>query len=161
MRLMEPIAQSIIDENWMFKALDLARIAAKHNEVPIGAVVIYENEIVGSGFNRRESNRDPLGHAELLAIAEASKKLDRWRLIGCTLYVTLEPCLMCAGAIVNSRLDRLVFGASDPKAGAVTSLYQTLSDTRLNHRPEVTSGVRAQECGTLLSEFFRSKRAKN
>lgn len=158
---MEPIAQSIIDENWMFKALDLARIAAKHNEVPIGAVVIYENEIVGSGFNRRESNRDPLGHAELLAIAEASKKLDRWRLIGCTLYVTLEPCLMCAGAIVNSRLDRLVFGASDPKAGAVTSLYQTLSDTRLNHRPEVTSGVRAQECGTLLSEFFRSKRAKN
>ncbi len=150
--------QGVNDEKWMKIALDLAREAANIDEVPIGALVVCKDQVVGKGFNRRESDKDPLAHAELLALKEASKHLDRWRLIGCTLYVTLEPCLMCAGAIVNSRVDRVVFGAHDPKAGAVSSLYQTLNDTRLNHRPEVTSGICAEECGALLSEFFRSKR---
>jgi tRNA(adenine34) deaminase len=145
-------------EKWMNIALDLARKAESMDEVPIGALVICNEEIVGSGFNRRETDRAPLAHAEVLAIQEAAQKLGRWRLHDCTLYVTLEPCLMCSGAIVNSRVDTVVFGALDPKAGAVVSLYQTLGDLRLNHRPQVVSGVLAEACGSLLTEFFRRKR---
>ncbi len=150
--------QGVNDQKWMSIALELARKAADLDEVPVGAVVVHEEQVIGHGFNRRESDRDPLAHAELLAINEAAKKLDRWRLFDCTLYITLEPCLMCAGAIVNSRVSRVVFGASDLKAGAVVSLYQTLNDSRLNHRPEITTGVLATECGTILSDFFRRKR---
>jgi tRNA(adenine34) deaminase len=110
------------------------------------------------GLNLRESRHDPLAHAESMALRQASQNLGRWRLSGCTLYVTLEPCVMCAGAIVLSRIDRVVFGATDPKAGAVQSLYTILSDTRLNHRPEVTGGVLAAECSAVLKEFFAARR---
>lgn len=150
--------QGVADGGWMLKALDLAREAEGLGEVPVGALIVFENQIISSAYNRRETDLDPLAHAELRAIHEASQKLKRWRLIGCTLYVTLEPCVMCAGAIVNSRIDRVVFGATDPKAGAVESLYQVLSDKRLNHRPEVSGGVLREECSKILTEFFRNKR---
>ncbi|MGE3974121.1 MAG: tRNA adenosine(34) deaminase TadA [Bdellovibrionales bacterium] len=143
---------------FMTQALELAKKAEVFKEVPIGAVVVFENKIVGAGYNLRESQKHPLAHAEKIAIEEAAQKLGRWRLTGCTLYVTLEPCLMCAGAIINSRIEHVVYGAKDPKAGAVESLYQSLSDARLNHRPQVTGGVMAEECGQILSSFFASLR---
>lgn len=143
----------------MTRALELARQAAKLGEVPVGAVVVNaEGEIVAEAFNERERAPSALAHAELTATGAACAKLGRWRLTGCTLYVTLEPCVMCAGAIVNARFDRVVYGARDLKAGAVESLYQILGDTRLNHRPAVTGGVMAEECGRELSEFFRRRR---
>ena len=155
---------SLADHSYFMEmAIKLAQKASSLNEVPVGAVVVSDDApssiIVSEAFNNRESQSNPLGHAELLAIDKASKKLGRWRLSGCTLYVTLEPCLMCAGAIILSRVDRVVYGAKDPKAGAVSSLYQTLSDQRLNHRPEVISGIREEECSKLLKDFFKSMRA--
>jgi tRNA(adenine34) deaminase len=123
-------------------------------------VIVSDGRVVAAGHNRREIDADPVSHAELLAIREAARKLGRWRLAGCTLYVTLEPCVMCAGAIVLARLDRVVYGAADPKAGAVESLYRVLADERLNHRPVVTTGVMGEECSRMLSEFFRRKRAE-
>ena len=147
-------------EFWMRKALEQAQKAADQGEVPVGALVVYNNELVSQAFNLRESEKSPTAHAELLAIEEASQKLGRWRLSGCTLYVTLEPCLMCAGAIVNSRIDHVVYGAKDTKAGAVESLYQVLSDERLNHRPQVTSGVLNEESSQGLSYFFSKLRLK-
>ena len=142
-------------------AIDQALVARALDEVPIGCVVIYQpdDRVIGSGYNRRIADCDPIAHAEILAIREAAKTLGDWRLIDCTLVVTLEPCPMCAGAIVNSRIPRLVYGCPDPKAGAVRTLYQICDDSRLNHRVEVTEGVRAEECAALLKEFFKKQRA--
>jgi tRNA(adenine34) deaminase len=141
-------------------ALAEAERAGEVGEVPIGAVVVRDDEIVGRGHNRRECDSDPLAHAELLAIAEAAEAVGDWRLTGCSLYVTLEPCAMCAGALVNSRIDRLIFGARDPKAGFCGSLGDLVRDPRLNHRLEVEEDVLADECGDLLREFFESLRLR-
>lgn len=146
------------DEAWMRRAINLAVTAAEQDEVPVGALVIYRQRVIGSGWNQREQLKDPTAHAEMIAITQAASTLDSWRLIDCTLYVTLEPCPMCAGAIVQARIPRIVYGARDPKAGAVDSLYQLLNDNRLNHTAEITAGVMAIECGSLLSEFFEAKR---
>ena len=145
----------------MREALALARSAAARGEVPVGAVALFEGNVVGHGANAREGANDPTAHAELLAIQRAARKLGRWRLTGVTLYVTLEPCAMCAGAIVLARLDRLVYAASDPKAGAVGSLMDLSADPRLNHRFPVERGLLADEAGELLRSFFRERRAAN
>ena len=147
------------DAEWMALALDLAREAADHGDVPVGAVIVRDGEVVASAGNRREADRDPTAHAELLAIQEAAAVMGGWRLPGATLYVTLEPCAMCAGAIVLARIPRVVFGATDPKAGAAGSLIDVLGEPGLNHRPEVESGVLEEECGAVLSEFFAARRA--
>jgi tRNA(adenine34) deaminase len=149
------------DERWMETALELAREAAALGEVPVGAVVVAaDGRVLGRGHNRREIDQDPLAHAEILALREAARTCGSWRLEGATLYVTLEPCAMCAGAIVLSRVDRLVFGAVDPKAGFCGSLGDLVRDPRLNHRPEVSSGVRAAESAELLREFFAALRRR-
>ncbi len=148
------------DIHWMQEALKLAKKADALGEVPIGALVVCDGQIVGQGYNRREIDHDPLAHAELLAIQEASKTLGRWRLTGCTLYVTLEPCPMCAGALVNSRIDRLVYGAKDPKAGAIDSLFALATDPRLNHRCQITSGLMENACSGVLKEFFAKLRCR-
>ena len=142
----------------MAEALAEARRAAAEGEVPIGSVVVFEDRIVGRGRNARERLRDPLAHAEILALQEAARSLGRWRLTGATIYATLEPCPMCAGALVNSRIDRLVYAVPDPKAGAAGTLFDIPRDPRLNHRVEVNSGVLAVECGELLKDFFRARR---
>jgi tRNA(adenine34) deaminase len=147
------------DSEWMRAALAEARAAAALGEVPVGAVVVSSaGEVLGKGGNRREREQDPLAHAELLAIREASRRLGSWRLEGATLYVTLEPCAMCAGAAVLARVKRLVYGAADPKAGYCGSLGDLVRDPRLNHRLEVEPGVLAEECGALLSDFFAELR---
>ena len=143
----------------MDEALREADRAAALGEVPVGAVVVAGGRILGRGHNRRELDSDPLGHAELLALREAAQAVRSWRLSGATMYVTLEPCPMCAGALVNSRVDRLVFGARDPKAGACGSLWNLVQDRRLNHRLEVTEGVRGEESARRLREFFAGLRA--
>jgi len=148
------------DQYWMRQALAEARRAADLGEVPIGAVVVREGEIVGRGHNRREVDGDPLAHAELLALREAARRVGGWRLSGCTMVVTLEPCPMCAGALVASRIDRLVYGAADPKAGYCGSLGNLVQDARLNHRLEVSSGVLAEESAVLLRGFFSSLRER-
>jgi tRNA(adenine34) deaminase len=146
-------------EEWMGAALAEAAKAEAIGEVPIGAVIVRDGSLIAAGHNRRIADRDPTAHAEMLAIRSAAAALGDWRLAGCTLVVTLEPCCMCAGAIVLARLDRLVYGAADPKAGAVDTLYHLCTDDRLNHRVEVIPGVRAAECGGVLTEFFRKQRA--
>ena len=146
------------DRYWMMEALAEARRAADLGEVPIGAVVVRGGEIVGRGHNRREVDGDPLAHAELLALREAARQVGGWRLAGCTMVVTLEPCPMCAGALVASRIDRLVYGAADPKAGYCGSLGNLVQDARLNHRLEVSSGILAEESAALLRGFFASLR---
>ena len=143
---------------WMQAAIAEAEAAAAHDDVPIGAVVVHDGAMIGRGHNRREADQDPTAHAEILALREAAGALGSWRLDGCTLYVTLEPCTMCAGALVLARLPRLVFGADDPKAGAVGALYDIPRDPRLNHTVEVVRGVEAERCGELLREFFRARR---
>jgi tRNA(adenine34) deaminase len=148
------------DEAFMQQALVLAREAAELGEVPVGAVAVHDGRIVGTGFNRREVDRNPLAHAELLALDAAAKALGAWRLTGVTLYVTLEPCAMCAGGLVQSRVTRLVFGAMDPKAGAVGSLYNLAEEPRHNHRLQVTSGVLEDESRLLLKSFFERLRDK-
>jgi tRNA(adenine34) deaminase len=148
----------VVDEQYIRNALDLAREAVKRNEVPIGALVVRDGSIMAAATNRTLRDQDPTAHAELLAIREASSKLDRWRLDDCTLYVTLEPCAMCAGAIVLSRMKRVVFGAWDDKAGMGGSVGDLLRHPRLNHRPEVRAGVLADECAGVLEEFFRNQR---
>lgn len=149
------------DEVYMKKALELARIAAQQGEVPVGAVVVKKStgEIVGRGFNRREYGRSPLTHAEIVAIDEASKRLGGWRLIDCELYVTLEPCPMCAGAMINSRIERVVFGAYDAKAGSCGSVVDLFS-LPYNHKPKLKGGVLESECAGILSDFFRNLRAQ-
>jgi len=141
-------------------ALSEAQAALRHEDVPVGAVAVFEGQVVGRAHNQRELLRDPTAHAELLALTQAAEALGRWRLTGVTIYVTLEPCVMCAGAMVLARLDRVVYGAPDPKAGAVESLYRILDDERLNHRPPHLGGVLGDECGALLREFFRNRRAR-
>ena len=143
----------------MGRALELAHQTMAADEVPVGALVIHEHQIIGAASNQRQMLRDPTTHAEMIAITQAASALGDWRLEKTTLYVTLEPCPMCAGAILQARVPRVVFGAWDPKAGAVTSLYQMLDDSRLNHRCDVTAGVMAERCGGILTEFFASKRA--
>jgi tRNA(adenine34) deaminase len=148
------------DEAFMQQALALAREAAALGEVPVGAVAVHEGRVIGTGFNRREVDRNPMAHAELLALDAACQALGAWRLTGVTLYVTLEPCAMCAGALVQSRVTRLVFGAMDPKAGAVGSLYNLAEEPRHNHRLQVTSGILADESRLLLKSFFERLRDK-
>lgn len=150
----------ITDEQAMAEALRLAREAAAEGEVPVGAVVVRSGEIVGRGRNRREGLRHALAHAELEAIDDACRRLNGWRLFGSTLYVTLEPCPMCAGAIINARIDRVVYGAADPKAGSCGSLTNLFA-LPYNHHPQWQGGLMAEECGDLLSGFFRSLREKN
>jgi tRNA(adenine34) deaminase len=146
------------DRIWMEQALAAARQAGDLGEIPIGAVVVRGDELVGRGHNRREIDGDPLAHAELLAIREAAARVGGWRLTGCTMYATLEPCPMCAGALIASRIDRLVFGAADPKAGFCGSLGNLVQDPRLNHRLEVSSGVMSEASAALLRGFFASLR---
>jgi tRNA(adenine34) deaminase len=153
-----PRSLATMDETFMAEALAEARRAAAEGEVPIGAVLVAEGRIAGRGRNARERLRDPTAHAEILALQEAARTLGRWRLTGSTMYATLEPCPMCAGALVNARVDRLVYGVADPKAGAVDTLFDVVRDARLNHRIAVSSGVLAEECGALLREFFRERR---
>jgi len=148
------------DETYMLLALEEARKAGAIGEVPIGAVIVCGDDVVARGYNRREIDADPTAHAEMIAVREAAAVLGRWRLSGCTVYVTLEPCPMCAGALHAARIDRCVYGATDPKAGAVGTLYDIASDERLNHRYEVTAGVMAEESAALLKEFFASLRAR-
>lgn len=142
----------------MRAALREAALAAEAGEVPVGALIVREGIVIASAHNQREALHDPTAHAEMIAITQAAESVGGWRLSGCTLYVTLEPCPMCAGAIVQARVPRVVYGAADPKAGAVDSLYRLLDDARLNHRAEVTSGVLHQECGDVLRQFFRARR---
>lgn len=149
------------DAAFMALALEQAHQAAILDEAPIGAVVVYEGQVIAQACNRREVDADPAGHAEFLAMKQAAERLGVWRLSGCTVYVTLEPCLMCAGLMYQARIDRCVYGAADPKAGALGTLYQVNADERLNHTFEVTSGVREEECAEVLRTFFREKRARN
>jgi tRNA(adenine34) deaminase len=146
------------DEAFMTVAIEEARRAASHGDVPIGAVIVRDGEVISAAGNRREADLDPTAHAEVLAIREAAGAMGGWRLPGTTLYVTLEPCAMCAGAIVLARIPRVVFGAFDPKAGAAGSVLDVLGETALNHRPEVTGGVMGERCGALLSDFFAARR---
>jgi tRNA(adenine34) deaminase len=142
------------DRRFMSHALDEARVAYDAMEVPVGAVVVRDNRIIGKGHNQREELLEPTSHAEIVAIREAARALGSWRLEGCTLYVTLEPCVMCAGALVQARVDRLVFGCLDPKGGGVRSLYRICEDDRVNHRILVEEGVLQQKCASILKDFF-------
>lgn len=146
------------DQQWMQMALSFAKKAATKGEVPVAALLVGPNGLITHAINTRERQKTPLGHAELFCLHKASQKLGNWRLSDCTLYVTLEPCVMCAGAIQQARIQRVVYGASDPKGGAVQSLYQILNDGRLNHKVQVTNGVLAKECSELLHDFFQSRR---
>lgn len=148
------------DERWMREALRLAEEAAAVGDVPVGALVVMDGRVIGRGGNRREVEADPTGHAEIVALREACRTMGRWRVDGATLYVTLEPCPMCAGALVNARVARLVYGAADAKAGAVRSLYRICDDPRLNHRLEISAGVLAEPCAAVLQAFFRAARAR-
>ena len=146
------------DIDFMMEALKEAEKAFAKSEVPVGAIVVKDGEIIARGHNLRETLQDPTAHAEMIAIKESAIHLGRWRLTDCTIYVTLEPCAMCAGAMVLARIQRLVYGASDPKTGAVGSLMNILSDKRLNHQVEIESGILAKECGDLLRNLFSSRR---
>jgi tRNA(adenine34) deaminase len=149
------------DEIWMREALAEARRAADIGDVPIGAVIVRDGEVIGRGHNRREADQDPLAHAEVLAIRQAAERVGSWRLTGCTMYVTLEPCAMCAGALVNSRVERLVWGAPDPKAGWCGTLGNLVQDPRLNHRLAMTAGVLEEDSAALLRGFFASLRKRS
>lgn len=149
------------DNRYMELAIEQAQIAEENGDVPIGAIIVYQNQIIGRAYNQREQLQDPTAHAEIIAITQAAAFLESWRLIDCTIYVTLEPCCMCAGALVLSRMKRLVYGCDDPKTGAVKSLYHIVQDDRLNHRLEVTSGVLADDCTAMLQAFFHRRRIEN
>ena len=144
---------------WMRQALDEARAAFEEDEVPVGAVVVHEERVIAQAHNQRETLNDPTAHAEMIAITQAAEALGSWRLTNCTLYVTLEPCPMCAGAIVQARLPTVIFGAAAPKGGGCQSLYAITNDERLNHRSVVIGGVLEHECSTILTEFFQQQRA--
>jgi tRNA(adenine34) deaminase len=146
------------DEYFMRLAIREAQAALEHDDVPIGAVVVHDGEVIGAAHNERELRQDPTAHAELIALREASRALGSWRVLDAVLYVTLEPCAMCAGAIVLARVPRLVYGATDPKAGAAGSVLNVLDQPRLNHRPVVAGGLLAEECAALLADFFGSRR---
>jgi len=146
-------------DRWMRQALDRARRAYDEEEVPIGAVIVHDERIIAEGWNQRETLHDPTAHAEMIAITQAAETLGDWRLLDCTLYVTLEPCPMCAGAIVQARIPTVIYGTTDPKAGACHSLYNITEDDRLNHRCTVLGGVLREDCRRILQEFFGEKRA--
>ncbi len=154
-------AQQKADEGFMRQALMLAAQAGAHGDVPVGAVVVRDGETIGRGYNRRELDQDPLAHAEVLAIRDAAGRVGSWRLIGCTLYVTLEPCCMCAGALVNSRVETLVYGTADPKAGFCGSLGNLAEDIRLNHRLTVRRGIMQAESRQILLDFFAALRRRS
>lgn len=147
-------------EQWMRRALELAQKAADAGDVPVGALIVRNGEVLAEAFNEKESLNVPSCHAEILAIERAALKLERWRLIDCDLIVTLEPCIMCAGAIIQARMRSVVYGTPDPKAGAVESVYQVLTDGKLNHRPLITNGILETECAEILKKFFAARRRK-
>jgi tRNA(adenine34) deaminase len=147
-----------MDEDWMRIAIEEARLALEHGDVPVGAVVVHQGQVVGAGHNEREHRQDPTAHAETLALQRAAQRRGSWRLLDTVLYVTLEPCAMCAGAIVLARVPRVVYGAADPKAGAAGSVLDVLGEPRLNHRPDVAGGLLAEESAGLLREFFATRR---
>ena len=147
------------DAAWMERALEQARRALQSGEVPVGALIVKDGEVLGAGHNRNLLDRDPTAHAEIVALRQAAAHLGNHRLTGCTMYATIEPCAMCAGALIHARIGRLVFGASDPKAGAAGSMLQVLNHPGLNHQMEVTAGVLADKCSEILQDFFRRKRA--
>lgn len=151
--------QAAMDERMIRQAIVEAERALEHEDVPVGAVIVHDGNIIGRGRNQRELLKDPTAHAEMIALTAAASALGTWRLEGCTMYVTLEPCVMCAGALVLSRIDRLVFGATDPKAGACGSVYNIVEDKRLNHQPRVSQGIMAEQCGDLLRAFFAHQRS--
>jgi tRNA(adenine34) deaminase len=148
------------DDRFMLQALAEARTALANGDVPVGAVIVHDHRIIGRGHNQRELMQDPTAHAEMIALTAAASAVGSWRLNNCTIYVTLEPCAMCAGALVLARIDRLVYGTTDPKAGACGSILNIVDDPRLNHRVQVTGGVLADECGEILRTFFAHKRGK-
>lgn len=154
-----PETQSALDERFMREALAAAAEAQERGEVPVGAVVVKNGRVIATGFNEREAHHDPTAHAEIVAMRTAAQKLGGWRLCEADVYVTLEPCPMCAGAMVNARVRRVIYGCDDPKAGAARTLYRLLEDTRLNHRVEVVAGVLAEECSDILKRFFARLRA--
>jgi len=157
----DSILNSDLDKRFMQAAIRQAEIAEDNGDVPIGCVVVYENQIIAKAYNQREQLNDPTAHAEIIALTQAAEYIGNWRLHGCCIYVTLEPCPMCAGALVLGRLDKLVYGCDDPKTGAVKSLYNITQDDRLNHKLEVESGVLADECSAMLSDFFTKRRRQN
>jgi len=146
------------DEQYMRMAVEAAKVAEANGDVPIGAVIVQGERVIGRAYNQREQLQDPTAHAEIIALTQAAAALENWHLNGCTMYVTLEPCPMCAGALVLSRMDRLVYGCDDPKTGACGTLYNIVADGRLNHRLQVTAGVLERECGQQLQEFFKKRR---
>jgi tRNA(adenine34) deaminase len=146
------------DERHMGVAIESAKVAEENGDVPIGAVIVRDGQIIGRAYNQREQLQDPTAHAEIIALTQAAAALENWHLNGCTMYVTLEPCPMCAGALVLSRMDRLVYGCDDPKAGACGTLYNIVTDGRLNHRLQVTAGVLEEECKAQLQDFFKKRR---
>jgi tRNA(adenine34) deaminase len=146
------------EDRFMKLAIEQAKMAEENGDVPIGAIIVHNDTIIAKAYNQREQLQDPTAHAEIIALTQAAAALENWHLNGCTIYVTLEPCPMCAGALVLSRMDRLVYGCDDPKTGACKSLYNIVQDERLNHRLEVTSGVLANECSQVLQEFFEKRR---
>ncbi len=149
------------DHRFMRMAIEQAQIAEENGDVPIGAIIVHEGTIVAKAYNQRQQLQDPTAHAEIIALTQAAAALESWRLNGCTMYVTLEPCPMCAGALVLSRMDRLVYGCDDPKAGACKSLYNIVTDERLNHRLEVITGVMEEQCRKQLQDFFARRRKEN
>lgn len=158
--MMDPGEISLqLHDRWMRLALDLAQQAFEEGEVPVGAVIVCHDQVIGTGYNQREQLRDPTAHAEMIAITQAAESLGSWRLLDCTLYCTLEPCPMCAGAIVQARLPVVVYGTTDPKAGACDSLYSITNDPRLNHRATVLHGVLMSDCRDILQAFFAHQRS--
>jgi tRNA(adenine34) deaminase len=153
--------QTTLDLRYMRMALGQAEIAEANGDVPIGVVIVYENRVIAKAYNQRQQLNDPTAHAEIIALTQAAEAVGNWRLEGCTIYVTLEPCPMCAGALVLARIDRLVFGTDDPKAGACGSLYNITQDVRLNHRVQITSGILMEECKSQLQTFFQRRREEN
>lgn len=150
--------QTLRDEHFMSLALALAEKAEKNNEIPVGAVVVANDKVIGEGFNQSIMNHDPSAHAEMIAVRSAAKTIENYRMLDCTLYVTLEPCPMCAGLLVHSRIKRVVYGAADEKTGAAGSVFSLTHSDKLNHQLEVTSGILAKECSTMLSNFFKRRR---
>lgn len=150
-----------LHQMFMKLALEQAEQAYAVDEVPVGAIIAHQGRVIAAAHNQREQLKDPTAHAEMIAITQAAESMESWRLSGCVMYVTLEPCPMCAGAILNARIPKVVFGASDPKGGAVTSVFKLLSDARMNHRSEITHGIMAERCGEILGRFFRSRRNGN
>lgn len=149
------------DERFMLRAMDQAAIAEENGDVPIGCVIVYEGEVIAKAYNQREQLNDPTAHAEIIALTQAAEALGTWRLHGCTIYVTLEPCPMCAGALVLSRMDRLVYGCNDPKTGSCGSIYNIVEDERLNHMLKVSNGVLGEQCSEQLRAFFQRRRFEN